>query len=275
MIFRDTVKAVAVSVALVAFGAQAKTFQYELQDLSSSQGHIVYPGLDLHEASSATLTIDQADRNSSPVITSLEINFPYASNLSVKNFKQDSSSGNFQASVNNVWVYRQLNIEMHGFDIQNPNDQMINIDGYVSEADNFIGGGQSGNSENTLFHAFGRLVDVTPSKVVDVEWLTVNDDRLKLSLRNNVTSASDSGFGGNAFVIDSLWFGEGEETLYFEAPFGDEAKFIEPYKLAVSKISGPIGDEYFIKILAKDENGNEFETVELPLQDLLSTAYDN
>ncbi|GAB2875818.1 hypothetical protein ACCI51_14060 [Microbulbifer echini] len=272
MFFRNTVKTVAVSVALLAFGAQAKTFKYELQDLNSSNMDIQYPGLDFSGVSSATLTIDHADQSAPPVVTSLEINFPSTSNLFVKNFK--SSDETFRASVDDAWVYRKLNVEMNGLNYFDPNGKFVDIMAFVSEADSFIGKTQLGKGP-MLFHVSGRLVDVTPSKVVDVEWLTVNDNRLKLSLRDNVTSAPDSDFGGKAFVIDSLWFGEGEETLYLEAPFGDEAKFIQPYKLAVSKISGPIGDEYFIKILAKDENGNEFETVELPLQDLLSNAYDN
>ncbi|BBM00407.1 hypothetical protein [Microbulbifer sp. GL-2] len=273
MFFRNTVKTIAVSVALLAFGAQAKTFKYELQDLHSSGADIQYPGLDLNGASSATLTIDQADQDSSPVITSLEINFPSASNLLVKNFKQLPGSA-ARASVSNAWVYRQVNVEVHGFDIENPNDQMINIDGYVSEADSFIGSGQSDNLGGRLFHAAGKLVDVTPSKIVDVEWLTVNDDRLRLSLRSNPISIPDSNFGEMAFAIDSLWLGKGEEVLYFHAPFGDETKFIEPYMLEVSTITGPDGDEYSIRILAKDMHGNEFPTPDLPLRHLLEDAYD-
>lgn len=272
MLLRNIVKTVAVSVALLAFGAQAKTFKYELQDLHSSGADIQYPGLDLNGASSATLTIDQADRDSSPVITSLEINFPSASNLLVKNFKQ--LEGHVaRASVSNAWVYRQVNIEMHGLDIQSSNEQWINIDGYVSEAESFIGGGQSESLGGRLFHAAGKLVDVTPSKIVDVEWLTVNDDRLRLSLRNNPISIPDSNFGEMAFAIDSLWLGKGEEVLYFYAPFGDETKFIEPYKLEISTIAGPDGAEYSIRILAKDVHGNEFPTPDLPLGHLLEDAY--
>jgi hypothetical protein len=273
MFFRNTVKTVAVSVALLAFGAQAKTFKYELHDLNSSPAYIDYPGLDLSGASSASLTVELTEYSDQPVVTSLEVNYPHVSSLSVTNFKE--YDGLFRASVSDVWLYRELNIEMSGLDVFNPNYETVNIHGFVSESNNFIKGEHSQDLGQPLFHVYGRLVDVTPSKVVDFESLTVNENRLELSLKDNMAFIPKSDSNEMAFVIDSLWFGKGEETLYFPAPLNDEAWFFKPYGLDVSTISGPDGDEYFIKIMAKDKHGNEFESIEVPLQDLLNQAYQN
>ncbi|WP_444922288.1 hypothetical protein ACJJID_08230 [Microbulbifer sp. CnH-101-G] len=263
----------AISAAFIAFEAQAKTFKYEIQDINSSNASLQYPGLDLNGANSATLTVDQANSSSPAVITSLDVNFPYASKLSVRNF--NSFGGFHQATVGNTWVYRQLNIEIHGLDIQNSNDQMINIDGFVSEADSFIGVEQPGNQGQPLFHVGGRLVDVTPSKVTDVKTLTIDGSRLRLSLNSKITSNSNSGHD-NAVVIDSLWFGNGEAKLYIPISMSsNEAKFAEPYKLNISTHSGPEGDEHSIHVLARDEHGNELPTAEFPLQHLLEEAYRN
>ncbi|WP_444885097.1 hypothetical protein [Microbulbifer sp. PSTR4-B] len=48
----------AISAAFIAFEAQAKTFKYEIQDITSSNASLQYPGLDLNGANSATLIID-------------------------------------------------------------------------------------------------------------------------------------------------------------------------------------------------------------------------
>ncbi|USD23409.1 hypothetical protein MJO52_09795 [Microbulbifer variabilis] len=263
----------AISAAFIAFEAQAKTFKYEIQDITSSNASLQYPGLDLNGADSATLIIDQADPSSPAVITSLDVNFPNASKLSVRNF--NSTNGLHRATVGNTWVYRQLNIEVHGVDFQNSSDQNIYIDGFVSEAESFIGANQPGNQGQPLFHVGGRLVDVTPGKVTDIKILTLDGNRLRLSLNDKI-AANPNNNHESVIVIDSLWFGNGEAKLYIPIPMANnEAKFSAPYKLNISTTSGPEGDEHFIHVLAKDERGNEFPTAEFPLQHLLEEAYRN
>ncbi|AWF80084.1 hypothetical protein BTJ40_04210 [Microbulbifer sp. A4B17] len=274
MFFRNTVKTVAVSVALLAFGAQAKTFKYELQDLHSSNAEIQYPGLDLNDASSVILTIDQADHSEPAILTSLEINFPYAPSLSVSNFREDDQDLRFYATVDDAWVYRQLDITIDGLDIESPNNTMVHIEGFVSETENFIGEESSLNFDQRLFTADGKLVDATPSNIVDVKSFTVDGSQVELSLRDNPTVDPDSENGDMAFVVELLWFGEGKEVFYFHAPFGDESKFFEAYKLEVSTMSGPDGDETAISILAKDMQDNESETHHIYLEDMLRDAYD-
>ncbi|WP_445361554.1 hypothetical protein ACJJIL_07315 [Microbulbifer sp. EKSA005] len=274
MFYRNAIKTAAVSVALVAFGAQAKTFKYELQNLHSSNGEMQYPGLDLNDASSVILTIDQADHSAPATVTSLEVNFPYAPSLSVNDIKADDQSWRYYATVEDAWVYRQLDITIDGLDVGNPNNAMIHVEGFVSEAANFIGEERSLNSDQRLFSVHGELFDVTPSKVVDVKSFTVDGSHVELSLRDNPTIDPNSNYGDMAFVIELLWFGEGKENFHFHVPFGDESKFFEAYKLEVSTIPGPNGDETSISIKAKDAQGMEFETHHMYLEDMLRDAYE-
>ncbi|WP_226648704.1 hypothetical protein [Microbulbifer variabilis] len=265
--------AAAISAAFLAFEAQAKTFKYETLELDSANAAVQYPGLDLNGASYATLTVDQAHSSAPAIITSLEVNFPNAPKLTAKNF--NLHDGLHQATVGNAWVYRQLNIIVDESDFENSNDQRIHFGGFVSEADSFIGTGQPGNLGQPLFDAWGRLVDVTPSKITDVKMLTVDGSKLRLSLSNKLAKHPNSN-DENAVVIDSLWFGNGEEKLYVPiSVFGNKAKFTEPYKLNISTTSGPDGDEHFIHVLARDEHGNELPSAEVPLQHLLEEAYRN
>ncbi|WP_444941367.1 hypothetical protein ACJJI3_02350 [Microbulbifer sp. ZKSA004] len=273
MFLRNTVKTVAVSVALLAFGAQAKTFQYELQDLGSFGGELQYPGLDLEGASSATLTVDQKDQWSPAILTSLEINFPNAPSLSVSNFQVDDGGWRHEATVDGAWVYRQLDVVVDGLDLESLNNTMINIDGYVSEAENFIGAERSLNYDQRLFTVHGQLVDVTPSKIVDVATFTVDGKQVELSLRDNPTLDPNSNNGEMAFVVELLWFGEGKEVYHFHAPFGDESKFYEAYKLEVTTTPGPDGDETAISVKIKDAQGMESETHHVYLEDMLRDAY--
>ncbi|WP_444914162.1 hypothetical protein [Microbulbifer sp. TRSA007] len=274
MLFRNTVKTVAVSVALLAFGAQAKTFQYELQDLGSFGGEIQYPGLDLEGASSVILTVDQEDQWSPAILTSLEINFPNAPSLSVSNFQVDDGGWRHEAIVDGVWVYRQLDIVVDGLDLESSNNTMINIEGYVSEANNFIGEERSLNFDQRLFTVHGQLIDVTPSKVVDVASFTVDGNPVELSLRDNPILDPNSISGDMVFVVELLWFGEGKEVYHFHAPFGDESKFYEAYKLEASTTPSPDGDETAIRIKVKDAQGMEFETHHVYLEDMLREAYE-
>ncbi|WP_413662470.1 hypothetical protein ACG1BZ_14730 [Microbulbifer sp. CNSA002] len=274
MFIRNAVKTVAVSVALLAFGAQAKTFQYELQNLDSIGGEIQYPGLNLEGANSVILTVDQEDQWSPAVLTSLEINFPNAPSLSVSNFQVDDGGWRHEATVDGAWVYRQLDVVVDGLDLESSNNTMINIEGYVSEAENFIGAERSLNFDQRLFTAHGQLVDTTPSKIVDVKTFTVDGNQVELSLRDNPTLDPNSANGDMAFIVELLWFGEGKEVYHFHAPFGDESKFYEAYKLEVSTMPGPDGDETVISIKVKDAQGMEFEIHHIYLEDILREAYE-
>ncbi|WP_444909363.1 hypothetical protein [Microbulbifer sp. TRSA005] len=274
MFFRNTIKIVAVSVALLAFGAQAKTFKYELQDLHSSNGEIQYPGLNLNGASSVILTVDQASHSVPAMLTSLEINFPHAPGLLIGNFKADDQGWRFYSTVDDVWVYRQLDIAVDGFNAGNPNNAMVHIEGFVSEVENFIGKERSLNFEQRLFSVHGQLVDATPSKVVDVKSFTVDGSQVELSLKDNPAVDPNSSNGDMAFVIELLWLGEGKEVFHFHAPYGDESKFFEAYKLEVSTMPGPDGDETAVSIKAKDAQGMEFETHHIYLKDMLREAYE-
>jgi hypothetical protein len=272
MIRKTYIIAVIISGLVAVSATQAETFVYELQDLSSYQGSVVYPGLDLNGATSAKLVIDQDSPQDIPKIVSLVVDFSAAEKLTARNFK--GQSGQFYSTkVNNAWVYRQLDIKLHGFDINNPNGQFINIEALVSESKGYINNNEENPGGQLLFNAHGRLVNITPTKVVDKEVLTVNGSRLRLYLRNglviNPNSVSES-----VFVINSLWFGNGEQDLYLPSGFLNNASgFVKPFRINVETIPGFSEDEKFISVTSKDELGNDIQSPLMPLQDALNQAY--
>jgi len=255
--------------ALLVSTVQAKTFKYEVQGLSSFNGIINYPGLDFNSATSATLTIEQKSQDDIAIITNFSINFLNSDSLSVKNFSGTSTP--YKATVNSAWVYRKLNVEIDGFDVNSPSGHGININVLVAEANSFIN--NDVNVGQPLFFANGFLVDVTPSKVVDTSATKVNGDRLRLSLRSGLKIIPEVS-PESQFVINSVWFGNGSEDLYLPsgAP-SNLARFLTPYKINLTSVTGSQGDEYFISVSSRDDNGFEIESPQILLQDLLNQAY--
>jgi hypothetical protein len=269
---KKTYVAAAIFFGLItASTAKADTFVYEIQDLSSSQGGVFYPGLDLNGATSAKLVVDQDSPQDIPKIVSLTVDFPAAEKFIARNFK--SQGGQFYSTtVNDVWVYRQLDVKLHGFDINNLSEQFINVEALVSEGEGYIN--NEGNSNGQpLFNVFGRLVNITPAKVVDKEVLTVNGSRLRLSLRNGLTK--NPSFGSESvIVINSLWFGNGEQNLYIPSGFPSNASgFVKPFRINIEVIPGLSEEEKFISVTSKDEFGNDVQSPSMPLLDILNQAY--
>lgn len=258
------------SFLLIASAAQANTFKYEIQNIQSFNGAINYPGLNLN-AISGTLTIEQSSQFDEPVVKSLDVNFLEAKPLAVRSFSSVGGFGPLRASVNNAWVFRKLNVEINTFDFLNPNFQFLSVNVYVSENDNFIN--NIGQQEQLLLTLDGILVDVTPSKVSDTESLLVNGERLRLSLRNALTSVPELGLTDQV-VINSVWFGNGEENIYLPAGTPSNlARFVKPYRINLTTIAGPQGDDNFISVSLRDREGVEFESPQFLLQDLLDQAY--
>jgi hypothetical protein len=269
MIRKTCFTAAMISGLLVASAAQAKTFTYEIQDINSFQGGVSYPGLDLNGATSGKLVIKQDSPQDTPSIYSLEVQFPSAVKFTARNF-QDDGGQIYRTSVNNVWVYRQLNVELHGFDVNQPNEQFVNIEGVVAEGKGFISDDIQPTSGQSLFHVDGRLVNVTPTKVIDREVLTVDGNRLVMSLRDGLTTNNAESF----IVINSLWFGNGEQDLLLPSGFPNNVSgFVQPFRINLETFPGSEGDEYFISVDSKDEYGTEVRSPSISLSDVLNQAY--
>ncbi|WHI52970.1 hypothetical protein P3339_09470 [Microbulbifer sp. MLAF003] len=167
-------------------------------------------------------------------------------------------------------MYRQLNFDIPNIDALYPHFDDIEIRAFVSESDSFLGAGRSNELGGELFEISGRLVDVTPSKIVDVEKLKVNDSTLKLSLRDHISGIPTERHTG--IIIDSLWFGKGEAQLVIPSNWLHDS-FMKPVDLMISKDAGSGIDEYFVSVRAVNLDGEEFISDTLPLQQLLDSAY--
>ncbi|WP_226649629.1 hypothetical protein [Microbulbifer variabilis] len=283
MLFKSAIKTLVVSAALLACVAQAKTFKYELQNIYSGRGAVVYSGLDLNEVKSVTLTVEQAEPRATPMLTSLEIEYAYAPKLSVKKlFSPNDPNGDswiFTGKVNDAWVFRQINVRVDSLDRLNQDGKEIMIDGYVSEYESFVELGANGDAYERgkhLFFVAGELKAANPSKVVDVEKLTLDDSRVKLSLRDKLVSMPGDTRAKKAYVIDVLWFGKGESVIYFPDYGITDSLFVDPISIDVTKFTTTDGSEdYNITIILRDEYGNVVDTNPISLLYLLSTAYDN
>ncbi|WP_444911061.1 hypothetical protein [Microbulbifer sp. PAAF003] len=276
MILKKSMKVAAIFAALLVVNVQAKTFKYEVQDARVSNFGLYHLPFG-NDINSVVLTVDveHPESDSASASVSLEIDFIEAAKLVVKKFRLHEyhwggAAGNYRGSVNNAWVYRQLNFEIPHLEPLYSHFDDFEFIAFVSESDSFTGAGRSDELGEPLFEISGRLIDVTPSKIVDVEKLKVNDSTLKLSLRNHISGLPTSRDSG--IIIDSLWFGKGEAQLVIPSEWVYDF-YMKPVDLIISKDAGSEIDEYFVSVRAINQDGEEFISDTLPLQQLLNDAY--
>ncbi|RYZ87767.1 MAG: hypothetical protein EOP04_10955, partial [Proteobacteria bacterium] len=203
-IFR--VMALLAAVGLVS-AVEAKTTKYELIDVDSSAGWIHYPGLELDRPTSAILTVSRTPPIIEPKIVSLEISFPKAAKLLATNFKQIEGTQKYRALVPGAWVYKEVIVDINNFLI----GEFFNAEVFVSERAAFINPIADQQTGPLLFRVGGMLNDITPTRVVDQEILTVSAKKLTLSLRDRLVYNRSTSAEG--FAIDALWYGKGTKTL--------------------------------------------------------------
>jgi hypothetical protein len=261
------------SISLPVF---AKTFKYEFANIHSGNGEITYPGLDYGQARSAILTVNKDPLSPDAQLTSLEITFPSAAKLFATGFKKISHD-TYRAVVSDVWIYRQVFINVRGVDFNRPNNGSPTIEAFVSEKSTFI----QPEADQTGAHLFvvhgESLNDVTPTRIADTTSLILQGKRLTLSLKN-VLSYAPAGLprGGNreGFVVDALWMGKGQKTLYIPAPAPlEEFDAIEAIGININEQPAAGETDYRLVIKFKDQNGNEILTPEIPLMHFLQEAY--
>lgn len=254
-------------LVLLAASANAKTLKYELQDIFSHNGEINYPGLDFHNAQSATLTVEKLEGNPTPELVSLDLVFPEAATLKVRGFVRQGPD-TYRALVPGAWIFREVLVQLQipELSVGAPVQIMVKVvegTSYLNPIVNSVG--------PDLLIAHGILKDVTPSKVVDTGFAVVEGKRVNLSLKDRL------GFGETSpqfgFAIDALWLGNGQKTLYLHAPIPfEEFDFVEPIALLIEAMNGPNGIENMVSvkyILA----GEEQISPPFPLAELLNQAY--
>ena len=267
-----------IAFALVSATSFAKTYKYDLTDIRSNNGFIQYPGLDFGQVKTVSLTVNKDPLSTEATINSLEITFPNAAKLLATGFKKLDNTTTYRAVVNDVWVYRQIIVDVKSVDFNTTQITHPIIEVSVSEKSVFIQP-ETDFKGHPLFLVDGNLRDITASKVVDTVSAIIDGKRVNLSLRENLSFAPPAVpvNGSRAgFVIDALWFSKGQKTFYIPAPVPNtEYDSYDAVALTLQELDGPAGKEYLLGVKFKDANGYELTTSVQPLRPLLDTAYNS
>lgn len=265
--------------SLISATTYAKTFKYDLTGLHSQQGYIHYPDLNFSQAKSAIFTINKDPLTPELQISSLEVTFPNAAKLTATGFKKVENNL-YRAVVNDVWIYRQVIVDVRDLDFNHqPSAPFIEV--YVSEKSAFIQPEIITDSRGeNIFSANGVLRDITAAKIADTAVTTIEGKKLTLSLKDLLTYAPyDSQINGTreGFVIDALWQGKGQKTIYVRAPAPlEEFDRYTAIGLTITEHDLPSGKEYSFSIKYKEEGFNgELSTPEQPLKPLLDSAFNS
>ena len=185
---------------------------YDLQ-IDSSFSFPPFPGLDLHDPSSAVLTAS-VNNNGELDLARLEIVFPRATNLVVSGFKSSGNSPVFRGVKNNAWVYRQVMIEVD-LPPYGPifYDTPVSIRGYVvANASNL---NNLADAQNVMiFDLQARVQARIPRKLADTARVNIAGKAVNMRLYQSiapVTSGPNSGQFG--FDLNINWLGNGEKDV--------------------------------------------------------------
>lgn len=265
-----------IAFTLASSTSFAKTYKYDFVDIHSNNGFIQYPGLDLGQVKTALLTVNKDPLSPEATISSLEITFPNAAKLIATGFKKVDHTDTYRAVVNDAWVYRQIIVDVRGVDFNLTQITHPTIEVSVSEKSVFIQP-ETDFKGHPLFFVDGNLRDITASKVVDTASVIIDGKRVNLSLKENLSFAPPAvpvNGAREGFVIDVLWFGKGQKTLYIPAPVPNtEYDRYDAIGLTLEEFDGPAGKEYLIGVKFKDAGGYELTVPPQPLRPLLNTAY--
>lgn len=264
-------------VSLLSASTYAKTFKYDLTAIYSHQGPIHYPGLEFNQPKSAIFTVNKDPLTPDAQISSLELNFPTVAKLTATGFKQVEPNL-YRAVVNDVWIYRQVIVDVRDMDFNNPLRRSGVIEVYLSEKSVFI------NPENStdyrgepLFMVSGALRDLTSARIADSAITTIEGKKLTLSLKDLLSFAPlETQINGarEGFVIDALWQGKGQKTIFIPGLPVEEFDRYTAIGLVLTERESPFGKEVFFSIKYKEEGSmSEMMTPEQPLKPLLDSAF--
>ncbi|HMW73328.1 MAG TPA: hypothetical protein PKD17_15975, partial [Cellvibrionaceae bacterium] len=167
--------------------AHAKTYTYELTNLNSSNSQIIYPGLDLNGAKSATFTVNR-NGNELPEIRSFEITFPNAGKLRTGAFKR-LEDGRYRALVSGAWVFKEVIIQLDG-NSDFVTNSFAHIQIFVSETTSNLNP-EALNQGPILATAGGVVRETTNLVTVDSTAIMIDGKRLSLNLKDRLGQSPD------------------------------------------------------------------------------------
>lgn len=243
--------------------AQAKTYTYDLANVMSAPGPVMYPGLDLNRVKSAILTVNR-NPGETPEIRSLEITFPNAGKLRTGVFKR-LDDGRYRAIVSNAWVFKEIIVQLEGNPELFTNSPAF-ISVLVSETTSNLNP-EAMNQGSRLFDVQGIVRDITNMATVDTAAIMLDGKRLSLNLKDRLGVSATNGQQG--FILDAQWMGRGQKLIYIPGPFGpNEWDRIDPIAIV---LEGPTTDPT-IHVRFKD-NGNEQMSPAIPLRVIMQENF--
>lgn len=244
--------------------ANAKTSKYELININSNST-LTLPGLELNNITSAILTVTKNAPNFEPNLVSLELNFPNADKLTATNFK--SADGyKYRAIVPDTWIYREVIVDIRDFRVDNP----LSIEVRIADRTNYINPLSNGQApfSSPLINVLGELNEITPTRIIDQQALTVAGKKLTLSLRDRVLFRVHEPL--QKFSIDAVWAGKGAKTLSVPADVpSDAVDTLDVIALVIDEN----GNDPMLSIKFKESHGFEITSQMVRLHDLLDQAY--
>ncbi len=261
--------------SILSASTYAKTFEYDFTAINSFPGPIQYPNLNFNQPKSAVFKVNKDPLSPDVQINSLEVSFPNAAKLVATGFKKIEPDL-YRAIVDDAWIYRQVFVDVRGADFNRPLQSNPRIEVSVSEQSAFIQPEVVPKGQ-PLFTVNGILRDITVAKIADVATTTIDTKLLTLSLKDTLSYASaESPVNGprEGFVIEALWQGKGQKTIYVPAPIPQEDfDRLTAIAITIREITIPGGKDYFFSIKYKEENGSERITNEQLLRPLLNNAF--
>lgn len=261
------------SLMLLANLVNAKTFKYELINVYANEGYeLRYPGLELNSVKSAAFAVSKDPLLPDWQLNSLEINFNKAAKLTATGFKKVSHN-TYRAVINDVWIYRQLIVDVKETDLNAFRSPLVHIEVYVSEK-NVFNQPEVNQQGQLLLTVAGSLQDVSPNKIIDTGFITLDGKRVNFSLRERPGILLNNGNSQEGFLIDVLWMGKGQKTIALPLYPKEDFDQFDAIALIIEEIDGDFGaKEQVLSVKYKDLHNSELMTWRQPIRPLLNAAY--
>ncbi|MDN3639176.1 hypothetical protein QWY82_10175 [Simiduia curdlanivorans] len=197
------------------------------------------------------MSIETSNNLHSPELKleSLQLDFEFAPSLHATGFRQVNPQ-RYVATVKNVWVFRELFVEVesnNGFNSPEDVSVRVSLVDITSNMrfDDFPTGPE-------IFSGQGLVHDVSPRVLADEISVEVASKRVTLQLMDRLgTNKHTLPTPGNdrGFEIRANWLGHGAKTFYIEPGIPEpEYAHFRAIGFVVETVQGPEGEDHFIQI---------------------------
>ena len=245
----------------------ATTYSFNSEAYGANQ---FLPELNFDGPVSGELTTKYNSNNNTHTIEELAINFASMPSISAKNFtKVDPQT--YETHVSDAWIFRSVTVTLHFPDsIEFP--RMVYADIFIDYSISFIGR----NTHTTPPGTGPLLVSFPFEPEANRDFVTIDEYETTymgkpvfLKLNKHLIRAVDqqNGWVREGFELNVTWYGHGEGTFIFDAPYDLQ---IKPVAIKQDNFA-PEGEPEFIFIEFKDQDYTA-ATPPMALSDILHEA---